>query len=318
MSSHAGNRQHRSIRARMGRVLPSALFALLVGAWSAFAVEVKPSQIEFGKIDTSETISVVHNGQAVPASAIKSVKLWAGGHDYDHMIDVTKADGQVTVKPSELLEIGSYDLVIDTGHGKATVTVMAPLDKLYSSLESRAARLGITVDELKSRLGMTRQLGQEIVRLNLPKVYYVGQTLSVPMEQVKGRTYAWAVNGTAIQVGVGDARMNYTFTEPGIYDFTYVEKEGERVVAAGFGATTVVAEPPVHSEVEQNTTQKFIAPVGYSHYVWSIDGKEVAKGDTLTYEFKERGSHVVSLHAHTPVSGNVEVLRNITYVVTVM
>lgn len=318
MSCNAENRQNRSANARMGRVIPGALFALLVGALTATAVEVNPKQIEFGKIDASETISVVHNGQAVPASDIKSVKLWAGGHDYDHMIDVKKSDGQVTVKPSELLEIGSYDLVIDTAQGKATVTMMAPLDKLYTSLESRSARLGITVDELKSRLGMTRKFGQEIVHLNLPKVYYLGQTLSVPMEQVQGRTYAWAVNGTAIQVGVGDARMNYTFTEPGIYDFTYVEKEGERVVASGFGATTVVAEPPVHSEVEQNTVQKFIAPVGYSHYVWRIDGEEVAKGDTLTYEFSERGSHVVSLHAHTPIAGNVEALRNITYVVTVM
>jgi hypothetical protein len=318
MFSNAETSNRRSTRALVGRILPGALIVVMLGALPATAVEVSPKTIEFEKIETSETISVVHNGQAVPASAIKSVKLWAGGHDYDHMIDVKKADGQVTVKPSELLEIGSYDLVIDTGQGKATVTVMAPLDKLYTSLESRADRLGITVDELKSRLGMTRQLGQEVVRLNLPKVYYVGQTLSVPMEQVEGRTYAWAVNGTAIQVGVGDARMNYTFTEPGIYDFTYVEKEGDRVVAAGFGATTVVAEPPVHSEVEQNTAQKFVAPIGYSHYVWRIDGKDVAQGDTLTYEFKERGSHVVSLHAHTPVSGNVEALRNITYVVTVM
>lgn len=307
----------RSTQPRLGFVFPGALFALMLGTLTATAVELTPTQIEFGKIDASETIAVVHNGQAIPASDIKSVKLWAGGHDYDHMIEVKKADGQVTVQPSELLEIGSYDLIIDTANGKGTVTMMAPLDKLYSSLESRADRLGITVDELKSRLGMTRQLGQEYVSLNLPKVYYVGQTLSVPMEQVKGRTYAWAVNGTAIQVGVGDARMNYTFTEPGIYDFTYVEKEGDRVVAAGFGATTVVAEPPVHSEVKQNTAQKFVAPIGYSHYVWSVDGKEVAKGDTLTYEFSERGSHVVSLHAHTPVAGNVEALRNVTYVVTV-
>lgn len=297
--------------------IASALLAITMAAVPAFAVDVHPKRIVFEDLATSKTIQISHDGAAVPASAIGEVKFYASGNDYDHMINVSKADGAVTITPSDKMEVGSYDLVIHTNHGKATVYVMAPLDELYTSLESRAKRLGITKDALKARLGLTERLGKEFIDLNIPKVYYVGQTATFPIDRVKGRTYTWSVNGMPIEFGKGSAHMSYTFTEPGIYDFGYVELKDGEVVAEGFGSTTVVSEPAVHLRVDADTPQKFMAPDGFAHYTWAVDGKEMGENKTLTHKFSQKGSHVVTVHAHTPLAGTVEALREITYVVTV-
>lgn len=293
------------------------LAAAALVALPAFAVDVSPKTITFNTIDTSATLELTHDGQRIDAGAVKSVKLYASGHDYDHMIEVAKDDGRITVSPSDMLEIGSYDLVIDTAHGKATAYIQAPLDGLYTSLESRAKRLGITTDELKGRLGMTEKVGDEYVDLGLPSVYYVGQTVKIPIDRAEGRTYAWTVNGDPVEFGKGDSTLHYTFTEPGVYDFSYVETNGERVVATGFGATSAVAEPAVHKQYAVNTTAKFHAPEGYSHYVWEVNGEKKLAGEMLSHTFEKSGEHVVKVHAHTPSAGPAEAFREVTFVITV-
>ena len=104
--------------------------------------------------------------------------------------------------------------------------------------------------------------------------------------------------------------------EPGIYDFTYVETEGDRIVARGFGATTVVPEPPIHLHVAVNESLKFEAPEGYAHYVWEVDGVKQGLEGQLTHDFVKKGSHVVTLHAQRPTEPAKQALRAITYVVT--
>jgi len=301
----------------INRPLTLALAASLL-AIPAFALEVSPKVIEFDTIDTSATVAVTQNGQGVDASAIKSVKLYAGENDYDHMIEVTKTDGHVTVRPSDMLEIGSYNLVIDTAEGTASTQVLAPLDGLYDSLESRAARLNITTNELKARLGLTKRVGTDYVALNLPKVYYVGQTLTIPIERKEDCAYVWRVNGEPIELGLGhDMPLRYTFTEPGIYDITYVEMKDGAVNATGFGATRVVPEPPVRRHYAENAKVKFQAPDGYAHYTWALDGKELFTSEDFVHTFNEPGKHVLTLHAHTPVIGHEEEFREITYIISV-
>lgn len=297
--------------------LVAAMGALGLFSAAAVAVESSPAEVEFNSNESSASLRITHNGKPVDASAIKSVKLYASGHDYDHMIDVAKADGKVTVRPTKMLQIGSYDIVIDTAHGKATTALMAPLDELYSSLESRSERLGITVDELKARLGLTQTLGQEHIDLGLPKVHYVGHTLSVPIDRAPNRTYAWSVNGVPIEIGQGDRAMTYTFMEPGIYDFTYLEMEGGEVVATGFGATNVVPEPAVHELITTETTAKLIGPAGYGHYDWAVDGNPTPADKTLHCTFETPGEHIVTLRAHHPLPGTEMKFREITYVITV-
>lgn len=291
---------------------------LAAGVLPAAALDVTPKAIYFDTLDTVAHIDVKHNGQPVEAAGISSVKLYVDAHDYDHMIETSTADGQVTVRPSDMLEIGSYKLVIDTRHGQATVNVSAPLDRLYDSLASRAERLGLTEEELKARLGGARQaIGREYVDLGLPKVYYVGQTLSVPIERKSGRTYTWSVNGEMIEVGAGEAQMRYTFKEPGVYDFTYVEKEGERVVATGFGATSAVPEPPVRLAFEAGSRAQLAGPAGYTRYTWEVDGNPVEAKDTLVHTFEQPGAYEITVRAHEPRSETVAEFRVVTFIVNV-
>ncbi len=288
----------------------------LVAALPIQALQADPSVIEFQTMTEAKTVQLTNNGKPVPASAMGNIKLYAGGHDYHYMITVKKSDGAITVRPAEDMEIGSYDLVVETTEGNATLTMLAPLDNLSTSLESRSKRLGITVDELKVRLGLTQKIGNENVDLGIPSVYYIGQTLTIPMEKVDGRFYNWSVNGTTVQLGRGDAPMSYTFTEPGVYDFVYVEKEGDRIVTTGFAATTVVPEPSVYMQIDVEKKQKFVAPEGYAHYVWLVDGVKASQQKDFIHDFKGKGSHVVTLRAHTPLPGTLESLRQVTYVVT--
>lgn len=295
----------------------AGLAAVAMLALPAMAVEVSPTAITFDSNESSATLDITQDGQKVTASDIKSVRLYASGHDYDHMIEVVNDFGRVTVRPSNTLEIGTYDLVIDTTHGKATVNLQAPLDGLYTSLESRAKRLGITEDELKARLGLTQKVGDEYVDMNLPKVYFVGQTMRVPIARAESRSYAWSVNGQPVEIGLGESTFTYTFTEPGVYDFSYVESEDGRPVATGFGATSVVPEPPVRYHYEENTVTEFQAPEGYAHYVWTVDGQKQTAGATYSHTFDKPGMHTITVHAHTPIAGPEEAFRKVTFLVTV-
>jgi hypothetical protein len=238
------------------------------------------------------------------------------GHDYDHMIRVSKADGKVTVQPTEQLQLGTYDLVIMTAHGSATVAVEALLGIVDASLEARAARQGITVDAVKAQLGMSQTLQrQDRISLNIPKVYYLGQSLKIDMPAPEGRTAVWMVNGEAIAPRNGE--FTYVFEQIGVYDFAYVEKLEGTTVAVALSTVQVVPEPPIPVTVASGTGLTLHAPDGFKRYEWQENGAVAGTEAAWNKTFTSTGKREVSVRASEPAPGTDQAFRAVTYTVTV-
>ena len=282
---------------------------------AALAIEANPAQIEIKTADQVVTISVTHDGAPVPAASITSVKLYVDNHDYDHMITVDKKDGAVTIRPTEALELGHYDLAIKTGQGEVRVPVTALQTVADEGLEARAKRQGVSVDEIKAQLGISQSFGQDRIDLNLSETYYVGQSLKMKMDVPAGRTASWMVNGAAVDAPGGS--LNYAFEQKGIYDIAYVEKEKERTMAIALSTVTVVAEPSIPVTVKAGVTQTLNGPEGYGRYAWKLDGAEAGTGSSWKGTFESPGAHSVTVRAEAPSVESAQSIRELTYAITV-
>jgi hypothetical protein len=243
------------------------------------------------------------------------VKLYVEKHDYDHMITVEKADGAITIRPTEALELGHYDLAINTAQGEVRIPVTALQGIADEGLEARAKRQGVTVDEIRAQLGISQSLGQERIELNLPNVYYVGQSLKMDMTPGAGRTGTWAVNGEPVTAG--GASLVYPFEQAGVYDIAYVEKEGDRTVGVALDTVNVVAEPAIPVSVNTGVKQTLIGPEGYGKYTWKLDDVESGSGATWAGTFERPGTYRVTVRAEKPVADAPQSIRELTYVITV-
>jgi hypothetical protein len=297
--------------------MPKRWLAVLAVAMApvTMAVETLPNSIEIKTADQSVTIGVTHNGTPVSAANIRSVKLYVDKHDYDHMITVEKADGAITIRPTEALELGHYDLAINTAQGDVRIPVTALQGIADEGLEARAKRQGVTVDEIRAQLGISQSLGQERIELNLPSVYYVGQSLKIDMTPGAGRTGTWAVNGEP--VGSSGASLVYTFEAAGIYDFAYVEKEDGRTVGVALDTVNVVAEPAIPVSVNAGVKQSLVGPDGYGKYTWKLDDIESGTGPTWVGAFEGPGTHRVTVRAEMPLADSSQSIRELTYLITV-
>lgn len=296
-------------------VVRALLAGALLAASGAGALEAKPERLTITSDSEPVTLGITHNGAAVAAVDIGAVKLYVDQHDYDHMIVVNRADGQITIHPTPELELGMYDLAVQTTHGELRVPVTALQQIADQGLEARAKRQGVTVDDIRAQLGMSQTVGQERITLGLGEAYYLGQTLRIAMEVAAPRTAEWTVNGEKVDAPGG--ALAYTFDQPGVYDFAYVEKQGGRAVAMGLGTTTVIAEPPVPVTVNAGVKQTLAGPTGYGKYAWKIDGNEAGTGSTWTGTFESPGKHTATVRAETPDPGTAQVFREITFEITV-
>lgn len=304
------------IKARI-RIPMLAAGILAAGALSpaATALEATPGQITFDSIQESARIALTHNRSPVPASAVQSVKLYVGNHDYDHMIQVSREDGAITVRPTGMLELGTYDLAIRTTSGETRIPVYALLQIVDASLEARAARLGVTVEEVKARLGISQAVGQDRVSLNIPDLFYVGQALEMTIPLQAGRTARWMINGTA-HTAAGET-FRFVFEQPGTYDIGYLESANGKTVAVGLDTALVVPEPAVRTSVAAGTKLTLHAPAGYQDLVWTLDGEPAGAGADWSGEFTAPGEHTVSVRASNPAPGTRQAFRMVTYKITV-
>ena len=293
----------------------AALLALLMGSQGAMALAADSARIEFKTHADSAAIALSHDGKPVSANAVQSVKLYVGAHDYDHMIQVEKADGRITVRPTPMLELGSYDLAIATTHGEVRVGVIALRTIVDESLEARAARQGVTVEAIKAQLGISQPIGQDRVQLNLAELYYTGQTLEVTLPAPAGRTAQWWVNGEAI-APQGDT-FRYVFEQPGVYDFGYVEKQAGNTVAFAVDTVQVIPEPRMPVSVAAGTALTLMAPDGYERFTWTQDGKKAGTEASWSATFEAAGQHEITVHASEPAPGTTQAFRVVTYAVTV-
>jgi hypothetical protein len=285
------------------------------------AVTADPAKATFTSPQQSATIKLTNNGAAIPARDIRGWQFLASGHDYKHMIIVEKLDGALKIAPSQTLEVGSYDLNIETAHGAVIVQVFAPLSDLPDIVEKTAALTGLSKKKIEERLGLTTPTGREEAQIDLPAVYYEGQTLELSMPVSPGRTCAWFMNGDLVAEGPEQNTLIYTFKEPGEYVLDYLETVQENgkiaTVARARALTRVVPLPGVATEVAVNTEIEFAPPPGYQKHVWRIDGQEVSTEPALKHTFREPGAHSVECLASSPDKGPAQGFLRVRYNTTV-
>ena len=276
--------------------LMAALLTVLA-AERAEAVTATPSEVVIESPNASKIIRIEQGGEAVPADAIGECKLWAGNNDYDYMFTYEKQDGAVTLKPTGKLEIGSYRLVVDTEHGEAEVEVYAPLSDQENIVEKMAQAMGISVESARQRLGLTTEIPEASVSLDLPAVYYEGQTLSVAMPEREAVSYVWLVNGEPVAQGPDANELVYTFTETGSYVIAYHELRDDRVVTSTRAYTMVAPLPAMPWQTKTGRPLELQAPQGYDLYTWKTNGVYIGTGRTLRHTFENPGNYIVTCTA---------------------
>ena len=291
--------------------------AFVVGAQEADKMS-HPQPLTFTSHQDSHTIDVVVNGKPVPASAIQQAKLWVDKHDYDHMISMTKADGKVTIRPTEHLEQGTYTLEIVTTQGNMRVPFYAPLYNMDQLLAEEAQRLGMTNEELRLRLGISEAPERHHLDLGINPIYYKGQTLNVALSPAQDHKYVWKVNGQLAKEGAGPNEFQYTFDQPGVYNIEYQEMKDGALVARDSRVVRVMDQPAVARRVMVNEEAEFFAPEGFSEYQWMIDDKPVASAPRVVHVFEAPGEHTVMVVAQNPQDGILDKSRTVTYHVVVV
>jgi len=297
-----------------------ALMVLCLSATLSYgAVTADPAKATFTSPQQSATIKLTKDGAPIPAKDIRGWQFLASGHDYKHMLSVEKMDGALKIAPSKTLEVGSYDLNIETAEGSVIVQVFAPLSDLPDIVEKTAALTGLSEKEIKLKMGLSTITRREEIKIDLPPVYYEGQTLelALPAKPGAGRTCTWFMNGDLVAEGPEQNAVTYTFKAQGEYVLTYIatEKENDKTVIVAFARanTRVVSVPAVSTEVAVGTEMEFAPPSGYQKHAWSIDGQMLSTEPALKHTFKDPGVHTVECLASAPNEGPQQGFLRIRY-----
>jgi hypothetical protein len=270
-----------------------------------------PDQIVFSDLETQVKVELLHDGIALPGSAVNSTGFYVDEHRYDHMIQIERGETGLVVSPTEFLEIGTYDLIIETTVGSTKIRVSSPLNDLPTSLENRARRLGVSVEELTKSYGLQTPMGREIVDLGIPSRYFVGQVFDINMEGDIDRLVTWRINGEVVEEGLGSYALRYVFREPGDYIISMQETQEGVIVSTSVGQTRVVPEAPIEKEVEVGKPVSLIAPDGYDSYTWFLADQVLTREQLLLHEFDYPG--VYSLTCVSESVGEVTAFRKLSY-----
>ncbi len=297
-----------------------ATLAMALGCLAAplaVAVDILPRSVTFEDYEDTATITITQDGEPVPASAITSWTLMASGHDYDHMMSVHEHDGKLTISPTRSAEIGSFDLIVTTAHGKETIKVYTPLDDLPSSLENRAETLGITVEELKDRYGLGTRLPERAATYRIPAVAYPGETVyftTVDAED-EGITYQYSIEGQPVAGAPadGETQTAYVFEETGTYIIAIDTFEDEALIGSNYAMVDVVDTPGVDIMAKPGEPIELTAPEGYSIYEWKRNGDQIQGERRTTVSFDEPGGHTVTVTAMSPAAGKTKNFNKIRF-----
>lgn len=295
------------------------LLAVLLCATSAVSGDLKldPASIVFDNQKDAKTVRMSSGDLAVSGTALRRTRFLVGEHDYDHMIRVTAREGELEITPTADLQVGSFDLLVETDLGSAYLKVYSPLRELSDTLAAEAAALGLTVDEFRRKQGLTVQLRQEHITLDVPPVYFRGQALKIPLTSAPDRNHVWMINGKFVKQAQGeDASLEYLFLETGRHAIAYEERVGETGVAYANATVEVVDMPAVETEVKAGREVHFSAPRGYKGVQWTLEEMNAGSGDTFTHKFSELGAYRIVLRADKLDSAAGE-FALLTFLVTV-
>ncbi len=303
----------------LSRIVVTPVVALVGLFASAVAiaqtVALNPSEIVVRRVDASVSAQLTANGVPLAPDQVESVKLYVDKHDYDEMFSVAKTPGTLTFTPTIEVEIGVYELVVVTEAGTAYGTMRVTLEEDPALLENRARAQGITVDEMRRRLGLVNAAGREMLDIELAPAYYTGQALDIAMSPQETREYQWIVNGNPAASGRGPHRFHYVFKAPGEYAIVYREFQRNETIAETKSSTTVIDEPVVPWEVKSRARLFLPGPADFTHYEWRVNGETISRQATLRHSFQEPGNY--SLECIASSTEPQERYRKITYNVTV-
>ncbi|MCX5771049.1 MAG: hypothetical protein NTZ09_12370 [Candidatus Hydrogenedentes bacterium] len=302
---------------RPGLRLVPALLLLCAAAAAQQSLITDPETVTFNTQDQTTLVQVLRNGLPVNITSVSGHQFLVGRNTYEYMIKVTAEDGKLQIKPTNLLEVGSYLLIVNTNAGRVAMDVFAPLAEMPDSLEARAARAGVSPEQMKTLLGLSTGDPRSAVSLGLPPVYYEGQTLVLTMPPEPGRNYTWAVNGKVVREGVGENEFVYTFREPGEYLVTYAERDNGKVTASAAGTTVVRPVPAVVVELPPNTEFIARAPDGFRRYAWISNGQAIGAGREINYLPTGPGVYEIEVRAEDPVAGPYDQFLRTRYHVVV-
>ncbi len=281
-------------------------------------LQASPNEITFHDLDQEVSVKITYKNQPLKQGDIKSWSFLAGDNIYNHMITLKVMDGNIVIKPA-LLEAGTYDLFIETTYGKCLISVYAPLDKLPDTLENRAKREGISVQKLKRRLGLVSPVQRVNINIEIPNLYYEGQTLELNLGKNPKHVYVWRVNGQIIKQGKGKSAFTYTFPEPGDYTIEVEEKDGDILLGKASATTKVISYEPLRYTVRIKQPLKLTAAEGYSSYTWKVDGIiQSEKTNTITLKFNAEKKYLVECIAKGPQQGHPQSFFRSIYEVTVV
>jgi hypothetical protein len=248
----------------------SVLAACAVALWAAgaHAVTADPAEVVFTRRDQAHTIQFTHEGKPLKAEDIKGYEVYVEKNTYKQFFKYQVGPGTLTLMPSELVETGTWDLVVNTTYGAVKVDLKTPLNEDPDSLETRARELGVTVDELRIQMGLGIELPRGQIRFDIAPQYNVGQSLRLQIQPVAGRTYTWRVNGHAVKEGPGAEDFTLTFAQEGPHTITLEERENGAVTASTSFSTTVsgtsaAASAGQDTTVRVNTDVTLNGPAGY-------------------------------------------------------
>jgi hypothetical protein len=302
---------------RTGWTVCALMILCLPAAVSHGAVTAEPAKATFTSPQQSAIIKLTNDGAPIPAKDIRGWRFIASDHDYKHMLTVEKTDGALKIAPSATMEVGSYDLNIETVQGKVSVQVFAPLSDVPSVVEKMASLTGLSEKKVKEKLGMIAAFEREDTQIDLPPVYYEGQTLELTMAAKPGHVSSWFINGDPVAEGPDQNALAYTFKEPGEYVVNYIESRSEngeiKSATRAVARTRVVPMPSVPTEVAVNTEMEFAPPPGYQKHFWLIDDQKVSTEPTLKHTFREPGTHTVECLASAPIQGPAQGFLRLRY-----
>lgn len=278
---------------------------------------VNPDEITFHDLNQETTVKIFYKNQPLKKEHIKSWSFLAGENQYNHMINLQASDDKIIITPA-LLETGTYDLVIETTFGKCIIAVYAPLDKLPDTLENRAKKEGVSVEELKKRLGLATPIHRVDIHLEVPPIHYEGQTLEINLERNPDLLYVWRVNNQIIKQGEGESSFVFTFPEPGNYTIEVEEKDADILLGKSTAKTKVISNDPITFQAKIKQPIKLTSVEGYSSYTWKVDGViQKENKSIITLKFNAEKKYIVECIARGPKDGHPQSFFRTIYEINV-
>ncbi|NUM56045.1 MAG: hypothetical protein HUU46_20590 [Candidatus Hydrogenedentes bacterium] len=274
------------------------------------AVMAEPDQVHFSKMEDSATIRVMIGDKPLPSRSLTGARVVIGKSDYSHQFKIERSKtgpATITLAPNpETAQVGTFTLVISTKAGDVLVAVEMPLDQIPGTLEDRAKQEGVTVDEMKAKLGLSQEGKRETLTVLLPKRQYVGSTFTLRIPASPGRDYTWKVDGKVVLQGIDENVLKYVLDKTGNRYIELEAREAGATVVRWSGVLQVVEYPEMLWQVRKGKSFSLRATGGYRSHEWRIDGHGAGKDEILTHTFKEAGEHLIECTSRNPVHGEPE------------